>query len=272
MARNSGFKKVRGIFTLSITIGLLAVFAYMILYTGDVVVKKTDSKEVIIKLIYIKAKGGEFGFIQKEVDGLSNIYFKEPIIKGNTTLKGINVEVLKDEILIEAPISFSKINLLFSTTGKLGLSNGEIVYVADNFKLGKLPLPKSLVMSQLKKQNNKAFYVDGNLIKIKGSVLPFKLTSLKVVDNKILGTAEKLNIKALIEDFTNSNVADIDKQLATLEEKMQSATVFMNETQKEEMKQIQIIMDQVKSKSIEEKKKVISDINSRINKAISDGQ
>ena len=38
---------------------------------------------------------------------------------------------------------------------------------ADNFKIGKLTLPKSLVISQLKKQDNNIFYVEGNLIKIK---------------------------------------------------------------------------------------------------------
>ncbi|MBZ9689187.1 hypothetical protein G9F72_023085 [Clostridium estertheticum] len=270
MARTKGFKKIRGILTLIITLGALAVFAYMILYNGDVVVKKTDSTEVINKLIYIKAKGGEFGLIQKEIDELSNIYFEKPISKGNITLQGVNIKLLKDELLIEAPISFNKINLLLSSTGKLSFSNGKIAYVADNFKIGKLPLPKSLVISQLKKQNNKAFYVEDNIIKIKESVLPFKLTSLKIVDSKILGTAEKSDIKTLIEDFSNSNVADIDKQLATLEQKIQDALVLMNETQKQEMKQIQNTIDGVKGKSIEEKKKVISDINSKLNKAISE--
>ena len=49
-----------------------------------------------------------------------------------------------DELLIEAPIRYNNLNLLLSSKGKLSFSNGEIAYVADNFKIGKLALPKSL--------------------------------------------------------------------------------------------------------------------------------
>ncbi|MBU3142569.1 hypothetical protein [Clostridium sp. CF012] len=272
MARNKKMKKISGIFKLIIKVVLLAVFAYMILYTGGVAVKKTDSTEVINKLKFIKIKGGEFGLIQKEIDELCNIYFAKPISKGNITVQGVNVNVLKDELLIEVPISYNKLNLLLSSRGKLNYSNGEISYVADNFKIGKIPLPKSLIISQIKKQNNTVFYVEGNLIKINESALPFKIESLKIVDNKILGTAEKLDVKKIIEDFSKSSVADIDKQLATLEEKIQSAVVFMNETQKEEIKQVQNTIKEVKGKSIEEKKKVISDINSKLNKALGEAK
>ena len=50
MARNNKLKKIKGILVLIITLGLLAFFAYSILYNGGVVVKKTDSTEVINKL------------------------------------------------------------------------------------------------------------------------------------------------------------------------------------------------------------------------------
>lgn len=268
MARTKIFKKTRGIFTLIITLGLLAFFAYMILYNGGVVVKKTDSKEVISKLAFIKIKGGEFGLIQKEVDELANLYFAKPINKGDVTLQGVNIEVLKDELLIQAPVTYNKLDLLLSSTGKLNFSNGEIVYVADNFKIGKLPLPKSLVMAQIKKQNSEFFYVEDNTIKIKESALPFKITSLKVVDNKILGTAEKPDIKALIEALTKSSMEDIDKQLESLEQQMKSASVLMNEAQKEAMEKVQNDIEEVKGKSIEEKQKVINDIISKFGNAM----
>ena len=48
--------------------------------------------------------------------------------------------------------------------------------------------------------------------------------------------------------------------------------VLMNESQKEKMKQIQTTIEEVKDKSIEEKKKVLNDILSKYNKATSDQQ
>ena len=66
----------------------------MILYNGGVVVKKTDSTEVINKLKYIKVKGGEFELTQKDIDELSNLYFAKPINKGDVTLQGVNIEML----------------------------------------------------------------------------------------------------------------------------------------------------------------------------------
>ncbi|MGH4122945.1 MAG: hypothetical protein ACREV6_08455 [Clostridium sp.] len=272
MARSKKMRKNRGILLLSIVLGAMAVFAYMILYNGGIIVRKTDSTEIVSKLAYIKVRGGEFQLNQKDIDELINLNFKNPVNKGNITLQGVNIKVLNDELLIEAPISYNKLKLLLSSKGKISFSNGEIVYLADNFKIGKLPVPKSLIISQIKKQDSKVFYVEDNLIKIKEGALPFKINSLKIVDNKILGTAVKLDIKMLLKDLDKSSSADVDKQLATLEEKMQSAVVFMNETQKEKMQQIQNILDEVKGKSIEEKKKTINDITSELDKAMSESK
>jgi len=56
----------------------------------------------------------------------------------------VNTKMENGEILIEAPFTYNTIDLLFSSRGKLELSNGEITYNADYFKIGKLPLPKKL--------------------------------------------------------------------------------------------------------------------------------
>lgn len=269
MARNKKLKKIKGMLSLIIALGILAFLAYQILYNGGVVVKRTDSTEVTTKLKYIMVKGGEFQLNQKDIDELSNLYFPKPINKGNATVQGVNVDMVNSELLIEAPIRYNNLNLLLSSRGKISFSNGKIAYVADNFKIGKLALPKSLIISQIKKQNNKVFYVEDNLIKIKESALPFKITNLKIVNDKMVGTAEKPDIKLLLEDLTKNGGEAIDKQLAALEQKIQSAGVLMNEAQKESMKQIQNTIEAVKGKSTEEKKKVLTDIISEVNNAIS---
>lgn len=261
-------KKNKLICTLIILVGVLAFFANLILYKGGIVVKRTDSTKVLQKLKDIQRKGGKFELTQKDIDEINNLYFSKAKNKGNITVQGVNIQVLEDELLIKIPISYKKLNLLVSSYGKLKLSNGEVTYVADNFKIGKLRVPKAFVMSQISKLNNEKFYVQDNLMKINPSALPFYINSLEIIDSKIIGTAEKMDIKGLFKNLDKENVGDIDKQMATLDQKIQGAIVLMTKEEKERAEEIQNAIRAVKGKSIEEKKKTISDTINKIDNAI----
>jgi len=250
-----------------VLLGTLAVFAYLILYNGGIVLKKSASTEVMNKLKDIEGKGGRFELTQKDMYDLSDLF--NPPIEGNLALKGVNIEIVNDEVLIKAHISyksFKKVNLLFSSKGKINFSNGKITYVPDNFKIGKLTLPKKIVMTEISKHNNDIFYTEGNLIKTNPSVIPVKLTSFKIKDNKILGIAAKPDTIMSFKDLNKANVNEIDKQLAIVKQKIQSDTAFMNNEEKVKAEEILVTIDGVKGKSIVEKKKAISGINNMINK------
>ena len=268
MGRTKELKKSKLIWALIVLVGVLGILAYSALYNGGVVHRKTDSTGIIHKLKDIQEKGGEFELTQNDIDEASNLYFSKPKSKGDITLQGVNIEMLKDEIIIQAPITYKKLNLLFTSRGKISFINGEIAYAADNFKIGKLSLPKNLLISQIEKLNDKSFYVEDDLIKISPSVFPFKINNFKVMDNKILGVVEKLDIKMLFENIDTKSVEEIDKQLETVGEKIESSTVLMNEEEKGKIKEIQNTIDTMKGKSIEEKKKVISDTINKIDDTI----
>ena len=261
-------RKNKLLWVVMILIGVLAVFAYLTLYTGAVVLRKTDSTEVIHKLKNIQDKGGEFTLTQKDMDEVSNLYFGKAKTKGNITLSGVNLEMVQDELLIQAPVSYKNLDLLFSSIGKVGFLNGEITYAADSFKIGKISLPKALVFSQISKLADGKLYVEDNLIKINPSVFPFKINDFKISDSKILGVAQKLDIKMLFEDLNKKSEEEIDKDLDTVSEKIGSASIIMNNEEKEKIKEIQNTIDNVKGKSIEEKKKAISDAIDNLDKAI----
>jgi len=268
LAISKKVKKNKLIWVLFILLGALAVFTYSILYNGRVTLKKTNSTEVIQKLKGIQVEGGEFELTQNDINELSSIYFSKSKNKGDITLRGVNIELLNGELLIEAPIIYKNLNLLLSSMGIMNFSNGQIVYVADNFKIGKLIVPKNLVISQISKLKNKIFYTEDNLIKINPSILPFKIENFKIVDNKIQVTAKKLDIKILIQNQDKISIENIDKQIATLEQKIQSVNVLMNEVEKGKIEEVQNAIDVVKGKSIEEKKKVISDVINKLGKII----
>ena len=272
MARSKKLKKNKLIWAIFILFGAMAFFTYIILYNGGVALKKTNSFEVIQKFKDIQAKGGRFELTQKDMNELSSVYFVKTKNMGDITVKGINIELLNGEILIKAPILYKRFNLLFSSTGKLNFSNGKFVYVADNFKIGKLTVPKNLVISQISKFKNKILYIEDNSIKINPSIFPFTIDNFKIIDNKIQGTAKKLDIKMLLENNDKSSMENIDKQIDTLEQKIQSVNVLMNEVDKQKIKELQNDIDGVKGKSIEEKKKVLSDVIKRLDKAINDSR
>ncbi|MGH4119431.1 hypothetical protein [Clostridium sp.] len=204
MSRNKK-QKNRWVFALIILIGM-ATFIRAGLYNGGVAVKKTDSIEVLGKLKDIQEKGGKFELNQKDMDELSSMYFANPKEKGNITLKGVNIEILEGELLIVAPISYKNIDLLFSSKGKLNLSSGDIVFDAESFKIGKIKIPKEFVVSQVSKLKNNNIFADGNSIRINARVVPFKIEEFKIVDDKILGTAEKLDAKMSMRSAVIYNI------------------------------------------------------------------
>ncbi|MBU3179715.1 hypothetical protein [Clostridium psychrophilum] len=241
----------------------IATFAYMILNNSETVVDKTASTNVLQKISnQILLNVGQFEITQADINGAINQYIKVPISKGDMTINEVNAKISGDKILIEVPFSYKSIDLLFSSTGQLGLLDGEITYNPDNFKLGKVSLPKKLVLSLISKQSNNNFYVEDNLIKIKTDELPIAINSLIIEDDKLVGTvgfkgASTSNLDSLSED-------DVDTQLDAAKQKIQSATSYMNSTQKSQASLILNKIDDVKSQSLDQKKQVLNYANNII--------
>jgi uncharacterized protein YpmS len=167
-----------------------AILVYMSLYNGQQVTQKAASSNVVQKLTKdILGNGGQFEITQEDMNGLISLYFKSPTSNGDITIKEVNTKMNDGKILIEAPFTYKKINLLFSTTGKIGVLNGEITYAADNFKIGKLTLPKKTIMSQISKHSKKdVFYVEDDIVKINTDKLPLKINTLEIKGDKLIGT------------------------------------------------------------------------------------
>lgn len=272
MASSKKLKKNKLIWAIFILFGALAFFTYIILYNGEVAFKKTNSVEVIQKLKEIQVKGGRFELTQKNMNELSSIYFAKAKNMGDITLTGVNIELSNGEMLIKAPIIYKRLNLLFSSKGKLNFSNGKFVYVADNFKIGKLTVPKNYVISQISKFKNKILYVEDNSIKIKPTIFPFTIDNFRIVDNKIQGTAEKLDIKMVLKNNGKSSNEKLDKQIAILEQKIQSVNVLMSGVYKQNINGLQDDIDGVKDKSAEEKKKVLNSVINKLDIVIYDSR
>ena len=181
-----------------------AIFVYMALYKDEVVVDKTATSNVMQKISKeILTNGGQFEVTQEDMNGIVKSYFKEPIQKGDIIVKEVNTKISDNKILIEVPFSYKNQNLLFSSLGNISQQDGEITYDGDNFKIGKVSLPKKFVISQISKQGNDKFYVSGNLIKIKEGVFPLAINSLEIEGDKLVGKVGFKALKSLMENLIN---------------------------------------------------------------------
>ena len=258
-------KKHKLILIMIILLVAIATFAYMILYNGEAVVDKTASKNVLQKITnQVFMNVGQFELTQEDINGLINQYLKVPRSKGDITLNEVNTKMSNGEILIEAPFSFRRIDLLFSSTGKLGISDGEIIFNPDNFKLGKFLLPQKLVLSLISEQSNNNFYVEDNSIKmkIKTNELPIVIKSLIIVNDKLVGTVGVKGASTGNLDFLRE--VQVDSQLDMAKQKIQSAISYMNSTEKEQAYATLNKLNDIKNQSLEQKIQVLNYINNII--------
>ena len=134
MARTK--RKILRIVPIIILVALITI-VYMTLYSSETVVNKTATSNVMKKLSSeILGNGGQFEITQEDMNAAIKLYFKESIRRGDIIVKEVNTKISDNKILIEAPFSYKNQNLLFSSVGKINVSNGEITYDADNFKIG----------------------------------------------------------------------------------------------------------------------------------------
>lgn len=272
MSKNKNTKKHILIGSLIIILGALSVFSYRIFYNGGMVLKETNTIDVMNKLKDIHGKGGKFELTQKDIDELSNLL--KPKTEGNFAFSGVNIEIVDDEILIEAPItynSYKKVRVLFSSRGRLHISEGKITYVPVNFKIGKITLPKNLVMAQVTKFNNENIYAKDNIIKIDQSVTPFKIDSFKIEDDKIVGTST-----AKVTGTSEENIKNEEEQklVAISEDSTKGTSVSpsrgsqqLTETRKDSLEKVQEDLgDAYQQVDTLKEQKVISQIISTVSK------
>ena len=87
-------------------------------------------------------------------------------------------------------------------------------------------------MGLISKQSNNDFYVESNLIKIKTDKLPFKIKSLEIKDNELVGIVGLKGLSTSFGNVDSLSEIQIDNKLAAAKQKIQSAIAYMNATQR----------------------------------------
>lgn len=149
------------------------------------------SSQLIDKIREAQKQGAVLQLNDEELKQIKNMYFKKEMTSGSITVKGIYPHISNNSLKIYIPISYKGYNLLVSSEGNLILENNNIEYKPSYFKVGNIKVPNSLVLNKLKSHLTKGMSVNNETIVIDKNMIPLKIKSLKIKEDKLLLGLEK---------------------------------------------------------------------------------
>lgn len=194
---SSGRGRMGLFFILIILLALgMGFLSYSIFWSGKIENREANSISNIIGKVLIAQKSGKnVELDSRDINGILSGAVKDGIKKGSISINSIYSSIENSEIKIYSTLGFKQLDFLLSSVGKLGYENDAIVFTPSAFYLGKLPLPKGIVLSNLSKYNNDSIRVNNSKIEIGKSIMPFSIKSIEVKDRIVLvGIGKSLDL------------------------------------------------------------------------------
>jgi hypothetical protein len=193
MSKIKNRKKISIFLSIALSIIILCSVFFILLFSNSSY-SESDikiSSKLIDKIRESQKQGTTLELNNEELNQVKNMYFKKEMTSGSITVKGIYPHILNNNLKLYIPISYRGYNLLVSSEGKLILGNNNIEYKPLYFKVGNIKLPNSLVLNKLKSHLTKGVSIDNEIIALDKAMIPLKIKSLEIKDNKILLGIEK---------------------------------------------------------------------------------
>ncbi|KEH98728.1 hypothetical protein [Clostridium massiliodielmoense] len=205
-------KHKKPIAILSAIILIVGIFSYMLFSKNGY--KEYTSGESFANLIDIlleTSKGKDSLEINEEsLNSIVSSYLNQGIKKGNMTLKGFNANIYKDKIKMLLPVKYKFLPFMLSTEGKIQLKDSKLIYVPEDFKIGKISISKEKVLSYLKKMNNNKLNIEDDKLIIDADLFSKKVRITNIENGKFVGK---------INDSGKKMAGRIDKAVKKFESK-----------------------------------------------------
>lgn len=154
-----------------------------------------STANVLTEVMNAQKEGGLVLFDSSELNELLQTYFKDGVSCKNFSIKGINVDINKGYITLEAPVNYKFINFALTTRGGIYLSSdgsgGKIIFRPDSFSIGRLPLAPKLMYSLINKESFGGFGFENNRIVVDTSKLPVKISDAGLKNDRLYIYVEK---------------------------------------------------------------------------------
>lgn len=227
--------------------------SYSLFWTGNAENREANSiSNVIGKILTAQKNNQNVELNSADINGILSGVVKEGIEKDSITINSVYCSIKDDEIKVYSPVTFKGFDFLLSSGGKLGYENDVIVFIPSSFYIGKLPLPKKIVMSNISKYNNNNLRVNDDRFEISKNILPFSVKSIEVKNDVILVGLNK------ITDLSGSTIGNTGGGTALGSEK--AAKLL-----KDAKGQLSRVYEAVKSNKA---KDIVSNIENVVNKMI----
>ncbi|KGK89551.1 hypothetical protein [Clostridium sp. HMP27] len=262
-------KTLRKFFLTLIIIALLVIgFVALAFNKQGYTINNSSAEGVINKITVAEKEEKAIALTKDEINSLFSMVYKNPKQKGDVIIKTPQVDLEEDKVIAKIPVTYKSMEVVLWTKGSVSQNGEHIIYSPDSFKVGKLTVPKAVVISKLKsKLKDENIIIEDYNILVNKKAFPFFVADINVGNNTMNIKISKIS-PSLLFDGGKSAKIELDKlkdELNSLKEKGLTA---------EQNQKIQEVIDKINkninSNSREILQNIVKDIDN-ISKSIKDG-
>lgn len=219
----------------------------------------SSAENVLTKINTAEKDGKMISLTKEEINSLLSMVYKNPKQKGNVTIKAPQVDLEGDKVIAKVPIIYKSMEVILWTKGSISQNEDNIIYAPDSFKIGKLTVPKSIVISKLNSRlkDGKISIKESNIL-INKKAIPFFINDINIKNNVMNIKISKIPPSLLFDGGKNVKIElnKLKDELNSLKEK------GLTTEQKQEIQQIINKIDKnLSSNSQEILKNIVKDID-----------
>lgn len=149
-------------------------------------IPKTESTDIFSEIARAYNKEGNIEISEELINSILAQTFKKPLNKGSISIEDGYFYIDDNKINLCLKSSYKGKTLYPNLTAKLEYSGEGLIFYDTKFKIGKLLLPKSIIINSIKKHTNDYFKVADDKIIISKSFIPFNINNIYIKDKKIV--------------------------------------------------------------------------------------
>lgn len=170
---------------------VIGTTAYLVFSNKTPDIAESESFDLSKRITDVKDNGGTLELSEGEVNTTIKTLIDKPIEKNGMIIKGAYVNIEDGEITLYAPINYKGMNILPNVTGNISFENDKLIYKIDSIKVGKLSMPKDVLINDLKNFSNEDVVIEGDRIEISRSLIPFNAENIYLSGDKVIADLNK---------------------------------------------------------------------------------
>jgi|GEM_PF-5931583 len=251
------------------------IFAFILIFIGILFGLSTAkynlpeakaSDELIKELKSKVINGGEVYVNSQKLNGaIKYLNVGEKSFNG-ASIKGIWMDISKDGLIVIIPVKYKSLEAYVYADNKIYVEGDKIILEPKSIKIGKLPIPVSLVLGKIPKLDEN-IRINGNRVEIDKKIVPFDVEKLEIKDGALVLSFKK----KVLELFEKKDVV-LEKKDIVVKNKTVTKTVkrFSKEVE-DSLRSVNQSLNRVYGNlKTPEEKAIISTIQSTLNNLLKD--